>query len=171
MQAFYLQGCLDYNNRWSTNSNYFRQLLWQCKRQTSLVLRWLSPTSLTELLATQNAGLISMSMPAGITTDRQTTTKNLCLFLDGMAKKHYKLRVLLHKHKSWQKWWDNFLSSFGDKLKAWDRAIAYKYKEGTAMPYYFKKRILLLVSDSKLSLVPLIIHGMTKDQMGAYILA
>lgn len=50
--------------------------------------------------------------------------KNLCLFLDGMAKKYYELCVLLHEYESWQEWQDNFLSSFGQKLQAWQRAIA-----------------------------------------------
>lgn len=51
--------------------------------------------------------------------------KNLRLFLDGMAKKWYELRVLSHERESWHEWRDNFLCSFGvNKVQAWDHAIA-----------------------------------------------
>lgn len=93
--------------------------------------------------------------------------KNMRLFLSGIAKSWYELRVNAHSNKPWTEWKENFLGSFGEnKVLLWDKAIAFKYRSGSALSYFYEKRRLLQLADSALpetSVVPLIIHGLSPD--------
>lgn len=93
--------------------------------------------------------------------------KNMRLFLSGIAKSWYELRVNAHSNKPWTEWKESFLSSFGEnKVLLWDKAIAFKYTSGSALSYFYEKRRLLQLADPSLpetSVVPLIIHGLSPD--------
>ncbi|KAH7973687.1 hypothetical protein HPB49_003901 [Dermacentor silvarum] len=89
------------------------------------------------------------------------------LFLSGIAKSWYELRVNAHSNKPWMEWKENFLGSFGEnKVLLCDKAIAFKYRSGYALSYFYEKRRLLQLAESalpELSVVPLIIHGLNSD--------
>lgn len=100
------------------------------------------------------------------TADEDRIT-NLRLFLTGMAKKWYELRILDHMDSPWIEWKASFLESFGENpVDRWDKAIFYKFRSGTALEYFYEKRRLLQLADPKLSpqsTVALIVHGLPKD--------
>lgn len=102
----------------------------------------------------------------GWTADEEKI-KNMRLFLRGMAKSWYELRIPDHVEDAWKSWKDSFLTSFQENaVDRWDRALTYKYRGGSTLEYFFEKRRLLQMADPCLpesSIVPLVIHGMTKD--------
>lgn len=94
--------------------------------------------------------------------------KNLILYLSKMARSWYELRLPSHAHDSWQKWKENFITTFEENaVERWDRAISFRYHGGSPLEYFFEKRRLLQVADPRLpnsSVVPLVVHGMSRDQ-------
>lgn len=63
--------------------------------------------------------------------------KNTCLFLGGVAKKWYDLRVLSSDRHTWPDWKQSFQPSLGkSKFQAWDNIIAFKYHSGPVLEYF-----------------------------------
>lgn len=93
--------------------------------------------------------------------------KNLRLFLTGMPKKWYELKICEQKDDTWLNWKESFLSSFQENaVDRWDRAIFFKYRSGSPLEYFYEKRKLLQLADSALpesSVVPLMVHGLSRD--------
>lgn len=91
---------------------------------------------------------------------------NLRVYLSGNAKKWYELRMAENANKPWADWRASFIRAFDlNPVERWDQAIFFKHKEGTLVDYFYEKRRLLQLADPNLpesSIVPLIIHGMTK---------
>lgn len=100
-------------------------------------------------------------------TENSERIKNLRLFLAGNAKKWYELRVAVHSNDSWDMWKESFTTSFDkNAVERWDEAIFYKHRGGSLLDYFYEKRRLLQLADSNLpetSIVPLVIHGMSRD--------
>lgn len=70
--------------------------------------------------------------------------KNITLFLTGMAKKWYELRMFSHANDAWEAWKPSFVQSFGESAgEKWDRATFYKFMSGLILDYFFEKGRLL----------------------------
>lgn len=93
--------------------------------------------------------------------------KNMRLFLTGVAKKWFELRLVDHPEASWNDWKASFLTSFKrNPVDRWDRAIFYKYKTGLLLEYFFEKRKLLQLAEPHLpesATIALILHGLPRE--------
>lgn len=92
--------------------------------------------------------------------------KNMRLFLTGVAKRWYELRIS-QPSKPWQSWKTSFQQAFRENpVECWDKAIFFKYRGGSLVEYFYEKRGLLHVAEPAMpetSIVSLIIHGLPKD--------
>lgn len=97
----------------------------------------------------------------------QDKVQNMRLFLIHNAKKWYELRISDHQDDPWDQWRASFISAFDQNpVDRWDRAIFFKQRSGSLIDYFYEKRRLLQLADPELpesSIVPLVIHGMTKE--------
>lgn len=100
-------------------------------------------------------------------TSDEDKVKNLRLFLEKMAKAWYELRIMEHAEGTWESWRESFLASFQENaVDRWDRAICFKYRDGSVLEYFFEKRRLLQMADFDLpesSVIPLVIHGFSTN--------
>lgn len=97
----------------------------------------------------------------------QDKVQNMRLFLVHNAKKWYELRITDHPDDTWDHWRVSFISAFDQNpVDRWDKAIFFKQRSSSLIDYFYEKRRLLLLADPTLpesSIVPLVIHGMTKE--------
>lgn len=97
----------------------------------------------------------------------QDRIKNMRLFLTGVAKKWFELRLVDHPEESWNDWKASFLTSFKrNPVDRWDQAIFYKYKTGLILEYFFEKRKLLQLAEPHLpesAIISLILHGLPRE--------
>ncbi|KAG0431791.1 hypothetical protein HPB47_021437, partial [Ixodes persulcatus] len=93
--------------------------------------------------------------------------KNMRLFLTGIGKKWFELRLVDHPEASWNDWKASFFTSFKrNPVDRWDQAIFYKYKTGLILEYFFEKRKLLQLAEPHLlesAIISLILQGLPRE--------